>query len=356
MRRCLGLLVLLCLLPVGMAHGDGDGHAVFEERLLEDALGPMDLHGTRLAWAALRDGQVELVVTDLVDGAESTATRVPVDGERSVQSLAFDGRWLAWTDDRFGNLDPFAVDTETGRLLRLSDHSSDDEDVDVEDGRFAWVRKGGGVMLADDAGVAQEVIGGGVASEPAFAGGWLAWSQIEGERRVIRGQYLADGSVHTVADDKGVIHAGLDGAPDGHLIWGGTVDDKARIHARPLLADGTMGETRVLTDWGVFVVPRTGGGHGAWLGSGHVYVERFSDGHASTVEPYRPPFLSSDLLVVTRPGADGIRVTPTPWADWDAGLPVEPRDPRPYLVAAGVAVLVGGAALQWLRARRQSRD
>ncbi|HEX2066155.1 MAG TPA: hypothetical protein VHI93_05015, partial [Candidatus Thermoplasmatota archaeon] len=91
--------------------------------------GPAALHGSRLAWVG-QDGAIHL--TDLDNGTRQTLTFLPP-GTR-VQSLDFDGSWVAWCDNRFGSLEAFAMHLDRLSLVRLSPRSDPATDITVGGG------------------------------------------------------------------------------------------------------------------------------------------------------------------------------------------------------------------------------
>lgn len=104
--------------------------------------GASALHGDELVWASpLFSGGVDILKTDLSSKETTTLTSVlvPSSGSLSVKSVAYDGRWVTWLDNRFGNFDVFALDTSSGTLRRLTSTPQDEQDLTAAGGRAAWI-------------------------------------------------------------------------------------------------------------------------------------------------------------------------------------------------------------------------
>lgn len=166
--------------------------------------GASTLDGDQLVWASPQfSGDVDFMLTDLATGETSLLTSVVApQGGIQILAVGFDGRWLAWLDDRFGNFEVFILDTGNGSLRRLTTTPADESGLAVAAGRAAW-SSGGTLWLLDlrtmertahtPAG-AQD--GGACLSESL-----LAWSRLEGEISSLVAHDLASGRTWTVAQD-----------------------------------------------------------------------------------------------------------------------------------------------------------
>jgi Tol biopolymer transport system component len=78
----------------------------------------------KIAFASVRDGNVEVYVMDVDGGNQTRLTTNPVfDGEPAWSP---DGSKLAFTSDRNGNSEVYVMDADGGNQTRLTNHPASD--------------------------------------------------------------------------------------------------------------------------------------------------------------------------------------------------------------------------------------
>ncbi|HUR25205.1 MAG TPA: hypothetical protein VM327_04220 [Candidatus Thermoplasmatota archaeon] len=142
--------------------------------------GASALHGEELVWASqTHDGGFDILRTDLQTQETAVLTSVvSASGGLRVQGMAFDGRWVTWLDDRFGNVEAFALDTSSSSLRRLTSTLEDEAGLTSSNGRAAWVHKGS-VQVVDLESDLRWSPANGRTDEPCLTGPFLVWSSPE---------------------------------------------------------------------------------------------------------------------------------------------------------------------------------
>lgn len=147
----------------------------------------LGVHGDTVAFASPANETIEIRTANLTSGDERLVTSISTRyNDALVHELAYDGRWIAWIDDRFGNWEVFAVDTQSGNLTRITKNASDDRHVDVSQGRIVWGRDGGLHMASVTTG--EQVILHpkiGRAPQPAIEGERMAWVSTNGSATAV---------------------------------------------------------------------------------------------------------------------------------------------------------------------------
>jgi MYXO-CTERM domain-containing protein len=318
----LALLALAVLPAPGAAQGLPKGfHPV-----AEGASGPVAAHGHDLVW--LGDDRF-LHLTDLAAGTTSSLTYLPT-GVR-LQSLAFDGTWLAWCDDRFGNWEAFAMDLHSLNLTRLSKDPGPDTDITVGGGHAAWLRDG--ELLGTDLdrlAVHRLSLLPGLAFTPSLDGDRLVWSQVVGTERHLAGLvWGGDAMVLTAA--RNAIESNPVAAA-GRVAWrseafSGPLGTRGShsLGTQVLLADfpgtGPL-HARNLTGLGTHGLPALGGAWAAWLeagGSNGLSAVNVETGtHLDVLAGVRAVEASAEYLVIAP--SDG-PLQARPWQAASAGAP-----------------------------------
>lgn len=326
-------------------------------RAVTDAgAGPAALHGSTLAWLGA-DGVLRL--TDLATGASRDLTFLPAG--TAMQSIDFDGTWVAWCDDRFGDREAFAMDVRQLTLVRLSRNPAADTDITVGGGHAAWLH-GGDLVGTDLAAPAMRTLSelGGPAFTPALDGDLLVWSQVVGSERHVFGMQWGGNATRLTSDPRTVHSDPVAGG--GRLAWraelfSATLDtpgyrslgsriQEARIQAATP-AGVSLLKPRNVTDLGSHDEPALGGPWLAWLEAlpedaygGVTAVELGTGASFQALAPLQAALVSDSHLVVVP--SDGGPLQARPWVgDKDAAAP-------PALPLAAIALL-GGA---WLLRRR----
>lgn len=166
----------------------------------------------RVAWASPADGTIEIRVANLTTGNETVVTEIAdPEGDVGVPSLVYDGRWVVWNDNRFGNLEVFAADTDNGSLSRLTHSDARDVAPSVSEGFAVWLR-GLNVTIADLESGVQEVYRektGGV--PPVIHGSKLVWGSLNGTESTLHLDRRGDSSSRpiTTVEDGGFSQVAL---------------------------------------------------------------------------------------------------------------------------------------------------
>jgi hypothetical protein len=175
--------------------------------------GTAALHDDRLAWAGRGAQSIDIYLTNLTTGrVETLSSILVVQAGTTVSSLGYDGRWVVWSDNRFGDFKLFGLDTRTGQSGRLTTQPQDDGQVVVAQGQLAWVHTGE-IHLLDLASQKETALPplAGRSYEPSMGGGYLAWTQAQGAERNV------------------VVHALAGGIPDRTFKGGATLSYSPQV-------------------------------------------------------------------------------------------------------------------------------
>ncbi len=178
----------------------------------------IDVHRDQVAWASPANDSIEMRVANLTTGEEDLVTAISdPDSQIQIESLAFDGTWIVWSDDRFGGFELFAVDIEDGRLVRLTDDGADDLQPDVSEGRVVWARDGDLRMAGLPSGTQRVFFPGvGPSPSPAIEGDRVAWAHSNGTERYVLVSEQGVPSPLAIHDDPGV--GSFEPATDGDRV------------------------------------------------------------------------------------------------------------------------------------------
>lgn len=162
--------------PTGAADGPGfPWHQIGEGPVDPGLLATAD---GKLAWGIQGNGTLALSVAHVAVNQTVPIANLSGTGDQ-VAAFAYDGRWIVWSDDRHGNLDLFALDTEQDRApVRVTETPGDDLQPTVDDGRAVWMHEGDlWSRVLPDGDI--ELLRAGVGSlpEPSIHDGLVAWSQ-----------------------------------------------------------------------------------------------------------------------------------------------------------------------------------
>jgi hypothetical protein len=340
---------LACLLAATAGAAGKADRTVLGEQAGAEALAA---HGAQVAWALVAGQRVTFHL-----GAPGEASRqvTSVSGDRpvQVQAISFDGRYLAWSDDRFGNLESFVLDTQDGHAKRLSHDFGEDTDPDVADGLVAWQR-GGRIWIHSLVNGTTWLFphGAGQAVEPALAGGQLAFIRIEAARRTLVLAPLQGGAARTLVDEAGALPADPIGSGQV-LVWRSALLRDAADPSRGF--QGHVAQAMLLPDGPILdlgdsqaVAPAAGTGtRVAWQAPGQVAAFDLAAGHRWNFTASARALAVTDIGVSwTQPAAGG------------AGMAVlhevwEPGPSQDRIPAAGILLaLAGVTAAVGLRGRR----
>lgn len=207
----LGLLLLAAAAPTATVQADDEGETPTSpaDRVSgHTAVGyAVDVWKDEVVWASEGENSVEFRVGNLSSGEETVLTEVAdPDGELEVDSLAYDGRWLVWSDDRFGHLQTFAFDTRNETLTRLSDSEQDALGADLSGGFSVWL-EGRDVWLARaETGKAEAYREKTAAVAPRIVGSNVLWARIHGTNTTL---HLDDLDAETVEEIVTVTDGGI---------------------------------------------------------------------------------------------------------------------------------------------------
>lgn len=365
----LGLLALLVPLAglVGAHSGDHSATPAEISRLelmptslrevIPDSLGA---HGTEVVFATpSEDGSaVELVLLEVTTGTFETLTRIGRDpGDLTFDSLDLDGRFVAWSDDRSGRLQVYALDRETGAFSALTRSGGDERQVRIGDGTVVWASWGNYTVwsraLPDGPRVAVAGGGAGPASAPDTEGGRIVWSRsVNGTNFEVFYRNLTSGEVRRLSYDALVqVTPRLAG---NSVVWveAPSPDVAPDAGSRIVLHDL---ETNVSITpsggFGAFQRPVASEGFVAWLvrPAGIAVYDRATSQIAvvpAVSGATTDVVLSDDVLAFTLRGPDGLLL----YADQPGTLMAlhDPQSPatRPSwaLLAAGGGLVVAGLA------------
>lgn len=263
----IGVLMAAAILPMSVeAHGattsaasvdPADLPAAFRpvsERplLVEEGVQAFALHGSLLAWASLNADAIDILVSDLQSGSERLVASIPrgIEGFH-LGSLDFDGRWVVWSDDRFGNLEVFSVDIESGALRRLSQGQSADDHVRVDNGKAVWARLTSIVAADLASGRAWTVHEqAGTTPDPDIGGDVVVWAQATGRgmERKILAKPLEAGNATALAEQPGAVYR-LPRIAGDHVVW------LAKLQGAPGQVTRTLGELAEIHSTGDAAAP-----------------------------------------------------------------------------------------------------
>ncbi|MHB1261036.1 MAG: TolB-like translocation protein [Thermoplasmatota archaeon] len=210
-----GLLLTLLAAPLGQAAGGlPDGfREVAKGSFMEDA---SDLHGDRLVWASpTTKGTVELRITNVTSRETRVLTTIAGSvGGLTISALDFDGRWVAWIDDRFGNAEAFALDSAGTTLRRLTTTPQDEVAIVVWGGKAIWTLEG--TMWLEDlaGGERKKLTAPGAAEVPmCVSGDLLVLGTVNGTGSDLKVRSLSSGSERMLVhvQDQGQENARCDG-------------------------------------------------------------------------------------------------------------------------------------------------
>jgi serine/threonine protein kinase len=155
-----------------------------------------------------------------------------------------DGKWVIFSSDRSGNLDLWAVSTETGAIRRLTRDAAEDWDPGfLPDGRLLWSSNRGGrfeiwIAQADGSGARQLTQDGMSAQNPTATpdGSWVVYSSGHpGHRGVWKIRPDGSAATHLVAGTTAIPEVSPDGKYVAYLINRRTPLASVRVAA---VADG----------------------------------------------------------------------------------------------------------------------
>lgn len=382
-----GFLLCSLLISAGVAtsHG-GEVHAPAAELEApfigipgtdEGTLG-FDASGDLVAVAVRESGEIKfnLVEVGTDDVGTSTVTRFEADDPNvTIDSLAFDGRWIVWSDNRGDQFDVHAVDTVSGGLLRLTDHPADDVQVDADEGQAVWTRRPAvlvGNLTTGSTGILSR--GAGFSPAPSIDEGIVAWSRMNGTSFTIVGRSKEVPRISVIGTDDRLALAlpGLD-ASDG-VVWTAfemkDPDDPGQGYNSSFIQIGpvppSIGGAREdgasvsrLSPAGVDAVhPVIGGGFVAWLqptenGTSLMVVELESRDLFSVDNASGRAALSDELLVVSHLEGSHARLYALRLADAGQLLPESPGPVSWPLLISGAGFFAAAGAVTWFRRLRQ---
>lgn len=178
--------------------------------------GASDLHGDRLVWASpTTRGTVELRLTNVTTRETTVLTTIAGSvGGLTIPTLDFDGRWVAWIDDRFGNAEAFALDSAGTTLRRLTTTPRDEATVVVSGGRAIWSLEGAMWMEELSTGERELLTAPGMAEVPmCVSGDLLVLGALNGTGSDLKVRDLSGGADRTLVhvQDQGQENARCDG-------------------------------------------------------------------------------------------------------------------------------------------------
>lgn len=212
--EALGALLFVLLLATPVVEGKRDGFEV----VATGAEPLVDAAGDRVAWARRSGQRLELLTTELHGGGERVeATVLGQSAAPLLHDLAYDGRYLAWIDDRFGLSDAFVVDTQTGAQTRLTHDGVKEGGVDVNAGIVAWGTTRALGLRAMANATTWFLPVGGDSSEPALLLGGVAWAEALDRTRTLMLDQA--GAAPSRVDGNETTFAWHPSADDGLLAW-----------------------------------------------------------------------------------------------------------------------------------------
>ncbi len=339
---CLVLALVLASTPA-LGHG-GHGTASGEELSSLDPLrvvnetvlpGSLGAHGSEVVFATPVDEEeiVEVWKVNTTSGEQDVLTAIPLPGEElSIDSLDYDGRYVAWADDRDGeSLDVYVVNVQNRSLEAITDKPSDQRQVALDDGVLAWSSWGDFTVTALDLDTRQEYpvgqgAGVGPASAPDVHQDVVVWSKsVEGTNFEIFARNLSDGNLTRLTFDEM-----LQTTPKawGELvIWAeGHLPNSMQEASNPDASEKPQGTQIALKDlrtnrtvhltpgFGAFQDPVLSNGWAAWtIGDPEGFaLYNFTENHVGVL---RAPTGASPDLVLTEEtvaftirGTDGVHV------------------------------------------------
>lgn len=367
----LGLITLLLASSASVASGTTPGP---EEdmppfQLLSNrTVLTFDAHGDQVAWAAPAEESVEILVTNLSEGRTDVRTRIPGDPANiSVEKLGFDGRWIVWSDDRYGQREVFALDTQTISLQRVTDHPADDLAGGVDEGWMVWERRES-IYVSNLSGGTSRLFhaGAGPRSGPVVDGGLVAWSQIDGRSRAVALGEFDAGSWSLVARGPDAVRREVR-IEDNRILW---LSLEYANPARPEEGVRTSRLQGVIVDLdhvdpahrpeitnvtpdGHGWIPVAGGGQLGWVSataSGDALLTLWSDGagRAYLLPPtVREVSMTSQHVVLSAKGASGPILYSVAWDELEVWEPSDPWGWLPGALLLGGGMLLMAIGLAW---------
>ncbi len=104
-------------------------------------IGGFALHEDTLAYFQLEGDSWVLHSRELPDGKDTVLASVSPAERTHIGSLRFDGTWVAWSDDRTGDVEVYALEFATRQSFRITSTTGPDGDIALHDGRLAWVHE-----------------------------------------------------------------------------------------------------------------------------------------------------------------------------------------------------------------------
>lgn len=350
--------------------------------------GSLAVQGTEVVFASASDNgtRVGLWRVDTATDTESLLTQVHVPGGNlTVESLGYDGRYVAWIDDRSGTPQVYALDTRDQGLRAITDAQSEQRQLSLDDGVVVWASWGNFTVnaLDLDEGIRYPVgagAGTGPASAPDVHNHTVVWSKsIEGTNFDVVARDLDTGELRRLTYD-----SMLQTTPH---IWGDkvvwseaflpssmreAVDPNASDKpegARIAMYDLSTNETVHLTPgFGSFRRPVVADGWVAWeiLEPRGLAVYNITQGRlgvlAAPTGASPDIALSEDLLAFTVRGPDGLHV----YADAPHHILSTQAPPQEssggglggtlVLGGAGLALIVGGVGIKVWRSRASEQE
>lgn len=382
------VLSLILLLPLAGAHG---GTGIASDESVQDletlwtsnrtALpNSLDVHATEVVFASSMDNgsAVGIWVADTTSDTEQLMSKIRTPtANLTIDSLAYDGTYIAWADDRSGSLDVYVIDTRDRSFRALTESQSDQRQVNLDEGTVVWSSWGDFTIRAvdlDDGKAFSVGTGGSVgpASAPDIHEDTVVWSKsLGGANFEILLRNLETGNVLQLTDDP-LIQTTPQIWGD-HVVWaeghlpgsiGEVVDpngtDKpkgTRIMGQSLLT----GETRELSPgYGSYKRPATAGVWAAWHAGGGLALYDLRDGHLglfpAPANATTDIAMSQDLLAFAVRGQEGIRVFADHPANIAGGQPSTAGDGDTSLSTmviggTGLALLLGAVGIETWRRR-----
>jgi hypothetical protein len=320
--------------------------------------GAIGLHDDRLAWATRTPTSTDINLTNLTTGKTTTLSSTPRAG---VKSLDFDGRWVVWSDNRFGHYNVFAVDTRDGRFTRLTDTLSDDSAVTVDGGAVFWLR--GSYLFGMDIPTGKPLYltnYQGQSYTPTARDGYLVWSQSDGDSRYLVVHPIGGASADRVVRDPNTRFYTYDPwTGEGRVVWEQRFTANPRVDQPPVrvfsviqMMDLATGQLTNLTGHGLFDQPSLGPGRAAWIDetgrTPHMAVLELATGKTWSLDgPSVKGLLSDSYLVVPGDSEGRVPLYAVSWASlthWDW---------TPYAWGLAAAIAVGGTPFLLLRRRKR---
>ncbi len=387
---------LLLVLPGALGHG-GTGSVGEDEANSREAMqvsnltalpGSLGIHQDEIVFASPLDNgtRVGLWLVNVTAGSERLVTQIGVPASNlGFDSLAYDGRFVAWSDDRSGVLQVYVLDTQDGTFRAITDSQSDERQVALDQGVVAWSSWGEFTVKALDLETGQRYpvgagAGAGPASAPDVFGDRVVWSKsFGGPNFEVFMRNLTTGELNRLTYDE--MLQTLPSMWGDHIVWAeGYLPSSIQGSAEPNASDRPQGSRIVLKhlpsnqtadltpNFGPFKDPVMADGWVAWKVTEpagmamYNLAERRVGVMPAPLGAVPDVVLSPDLLAFTLRGPAGLHV----YADapshilgaqtqaTEAGGGFTSSLP---MAAAGVGLIaVGVGAEAWRRARAKDED